>query len=95
MDTFDRVFEDVPVGRSTCAHWERQDKELLNRAASKIEAAGANPWVFASDGRAFAQFASSVDREALRRLSYEEANALLDWNEWDWSQALGYRRDED
>jgi len=75
------LFDQVPVGGTVCCHWAAQPAALLNAAAEKIAAHGANPWVFAADARHFHQFADAADRAALLAMTQQERLALL--GEWD------------
>lgn len=79
--THAELFDQVPVGGTVCRRWAAQSAAVLDAAAAKIAAHGANPWVFAADARHFHQFAGAEDRAALLAMSPEERLALL--GEWD------------
>jgi hypothetical protein len=81
---FDWIFSGVPTSLRRVGHWKRQNGAVLNSAAKKIDAHGANPWCFVADGRHFAQFAGAAEYAALSDLTEEEVNALLGWTEDDW-----------
>lgn len=90
--THEQLFSDMPVSFRLDCWWDGQDVALLDSAAAKILAHGANPWVFIADVRHFEQFAEDCDRAALASFSKDEVDALLDWEDLDdqeW-QALGY-----
>lgn len=73
--------EEFGIGGSVCRWWTEQPDALLDAAAQKIAANGANPWVFAADARHFHQFAGAEDRAALLAMTPAERLALL--GEWD------------
>ena len=79
--THAELFDKVPVGGTVCRHWAGQSVAALDAAARKIDAHGANPWVFAADARHFHQFASAEDRAALLAMKPNERIALL--GEWE------------
>lgn len=79
--THDEMFDQMPVGGTVCRRWAAQSVAVLDAAAEKIAAHGANPWVFAADARHFHQFAGANDRAALLALTAAERLALL--GEWD------------
>jgi hypothetical protein len=87
MGPFERVFHDeLPVSGRAARHWATQNRAALDGAAAKIEAHGANPWVFTADGRMFRQFAGAAEYAALAEMSPEELAALLPWTEEEWEQ---------
>jgi hypothetical protein len=88
METFDMVFDGVPYSGTAARHWAKQDRELLNSAAAKIESHGANPWVFTGDLMMFEQFSGEAERAVLRELTIEEGNALLHWYEEYWGPGM-------
>ena len=82
--THAELFDQVPVGGSVWRHWADQPVALLDAAAAKIAAHGANPWVFSADARHFWQFAGDAEKAAYIDLSAEEHAALLgQWDEED------------
>lgn len=90
--THHELFENVPVGGTVLRHWAAQPTALLDAAAAKLVAHGANPWVFTADARHFWQFASAADKAAYSALTSEEHEALLGpWEDEDFSpEAFGY-----
>jgi hypothetical protein len=84
MSAFARVFQDVPVSVTTVSHWPTQDRAALDSAARKIEAHGADPWVFTADVRRFAKFAGAAEYAALNEMASSDVKALLPWSEEDW-----------
>lgn len=85
--TFEKLFSDVPYGNTVARRWAAADPAALNRAAAKIIAADADPWIFSGDERMFYQFAGEPEDSALRALSDEEREALLG-PDWDMGWAL-------
>ena len=75
--TFHALFEEVPIGRSQLHRWARENPALLETAAKKISAAGANPWVFVAGYPHFEQFAGFRERAALESLTPAETAAML------------------
>lgn len=83
--THAELFDQVPVGGTVCRHWAAQPVALLDAAAAKIAAHGANPWMFAADARHFHQFAGAEERAALLAMAPTERLALLGpWGPEDW-----------
>lgn len=92
QSTHQELFEDVPAGGTVLRHWAAQPTALLDAAATKIAAHGANPWVFAADARCFWQFAGAAEKAALWELTVEEHAALLGpWEDEEFSpETFGY-----
>ena len=90
--THAELFDQVPVGGTVCRHWAAQDAALLDAAAEKLAAHGANPWVFAADARHFWQFAGAAEKVALLSMTVDEHTALLGpWDENDFHpESFGY-----
>lgn len=90
--THAELFDQVPVGGTVCRNWAAQSVAVLDAAAEKIAAHGANPWVFAADARHFWQFAGAAEKAAMASLSSEEHAAILgEWDPEDWSpESFGY-----
>jgi len=74
------VFSNVPVSSSTEKRWAVQPVDVLDAAAMKIAAHGAEPWVFVADARHFWQFAGSAEEATLQAFTQEEHLALM--GEW-------------
>lgn len=79
MLVFDKLFADMPVGRTVSKYWRAQNLDELERAAAIIIANGAHPWAFTADERHFDQFAGPEERRALEEMSAEECSAVLYW----------------
>lgn len=86
------LFDKVPVGGTVCRHWAAQSVAVLDAAAEKIFAHGANPWVFAADDRHFWQFAGAAEKAARMALTEEEHTAILGpWGDEDVDpESFGY-----
>lgn len=84
MLVFDKLFADVPVGRTVSKYWRAQDLDALERAAAIIIANGAHPWPFAGNEQHFNQFAGPEERRALEEMSADESAAVLYWIEKTW-----------
>ena len=86
------LFCQVPVGGTVCRHWASQSAAVLDAAAEKIAAHGANPWVFAADARHFWQFSGAAEKAARLALTDEEHTALLGpWSDEDFNpESFGY-----
>ena len=97
MLVFDKLFADVPVGRTVTKYWRAQNLDALERAAAIIIANGAHPWAFAADERHFNQFAGPEELRALREMSVEESIASLYWiaKTWEYPDDVYEEWDED
>jgi hypothetical protein len=73
------VFGPLPMSRTIRRYHMAADPAALHAAVVKLEAHGANPWVFSADERHFENFAEAADWAAFADLTPAETKALCAW----------------